>query len=160
MDVLTSETCWTLNNEIMKPVTSCWSLFIQVSVSQSTTSIACISVSFKLTTCFDPHFWAIIRSHTYVNWGSYTMKVITNLWLILYSFLNLRLWPDDDPEMRVETCSKLKWNRIQKYKLRFGLLKIILYPTSIHIHYICVCVCVCVYICLLCFVASFKSSFV
>jgi hypothetical protein len=30
MDVLTSETCWALNNEIKKQVTSSWSLFIQV----------------------------------------------------------------------------------------------------------------------------------
>jgi len=28
MDVLTSETCWALNNEIIKQVTSSWSLFI------------------------------------------------------------------------------------------------------------------------------------
>ena len=31
MDVLTSETCWALNNEIKKQVTSSWSLFIQLS---------------------------------------------------------------------------------------------------------------------------------
>ena len=30
MDVLTSETCWTLSNEIIKHVTSSWSLFIQL----------------------------------------------------------------------------------------------------------------------------------
>ena len=30
MDVLTSETCWALNNEIKKQVTSSWSLFIQI----------------------------------------------------------------------------------------------------------------------------------
>ena len=30
MDVLTSETSWTLNNEIIKQETSSWSLFIQV----------------------------------------------------------------------------------------------------------------------------------
>jgi len=29
MDVLTSETCWTLNKEIIKQVTSIWSLFYQ-----------------------------------------------------------------------------------------------------------------------------------
>ena len=29
MDVLTSETCWAWNNEIIKQVTSSWSLFIQ-----------------------------------------------------------------------------------------------------------------------------------
>jgi len=29
MDVLTSETCWALNNEIIKQVTSGWSIFIQ-----------------------------------------------------------------------------------------------------------------------------------
>ena len=31
MDVLTSETCSALNNEIIKRVTSSWSLFIQLS---------------------------------------------------------------------------------------------------------------------------------
>jgi len=31
MDVLTSETCWALNNEIIKQVTPSWSLFIQLS---------------------------------------------------------------------------------------------------------------------------------
>jgi len=30
MDVLTSETCWAVNNEIIKQVTSRWSLFIQL----------------------------------------------------------------------------------------------------------------------------------
>ena len=30
MDVLTSETCWALNNEIKKQVTTSWSLFIQL----------------------------------------------------------------------------------------------------------------------------------
>ena len=30
MDVLTSETCWALNNEIIKRVTSSWSLFIHI----------------------------------------------------------------------------------------------------------------------------------
>jgi hypothetical protein len=30
MDVLTSETCWALNNEIIKQVTSSWSIFIQL----------------------------------------------------------------------------------------------------------------------------------
>ena len=30
MDVLTFETCWTLNNEIIKQVTSSWSIFIQL----------------------------------------------------------------------------------------------------------------------------------
>ena len=30
MDVLTSETCWALNNEIIKQVTSSWSLFIHL----------------------------------------------------------------------------------------------------------------------------------
>jgi len=31
MDVLTSETCWAVNNEIINQVTSSWSLFIQLS---------------------------------------------------------------------------------------------------------------------------------
>jgi len=31
MDVLTFETCWTVNSEIIKLVTSSWSLFIQIS---------------------------------------------------------------------------------------------------------------------------------
>ena len=31
MEVLTSDTCWAVNNEIIKQVTSSWSLFIQIS---------------------------------------------------------------------------------------------------------------------------------
>ena len=31
MDVLTSETCWAINNEIIKQVTSSWYIFIQLS---------------------------------------------------------------------------------------------------------------------------------
>ena len=31
MDVLTSETCWAVNSEIIKQVTSSWSIFIQLS---------------------------------------------------------------------------------------------------------------------------------
>ena len=30
VDVVTSETCWALNNEIIKQVTSSWPLFIQL----------------------------------------------------------------------------------------------------------------------------------
>ena len=40
-DVLTSETCWPLNNEIKKQVTSIWSLFIQLS---STSASSCIRI--------------------------------------------------------------------------------------------------------------------
>jgi len=41
---------------------------------------------------------------------SLNFRSILNLWLTLYSFLNLHMWPDDGPEMRVETC-QLKWNK-------------------------------------------------
>jgi len=40
MDVLTSETCWAVNNKIIKQVTLSWSLFIQLSV-QLVTDISC-----------------------------------------------------------------------------------------------------------------------
>ena len=36
MDVLTSETCWAVNNEIIKQVTSSWSILIQLCVSFTT----------------------------------------------------------------------------------------------------------------------------
>ena len=36
MDVLTSETCWALNKEIIKQVTSSWSLFTQLSSNSIT----------------------------------------------------------------------------------------------------------------------------
>jgi len=39
MDVLTSETCWALNNEIIKQVTSSWSLFIQLNMNCQTQSL-------------------------------------------------------------------------------------------------------------------------
>ena len=52
-----------------------------------------------------PHVLASNRCKWYNLWFSCC------LWLTLCSFLNLRLWPDDDPEMRAETCRQLKWNK-------------------------------------------------
>jgi len=40
MDVLTSETCWALNNEIIKQVTSSWSLFIQLVMTMFSNSVS------------------------------------------------------------------------------------------------------------------------
>ena len=47
MDVLTSETCWGVNKEILKQVTSSWSLFIQLrraSLQRSTNGFYCVLV--------------------------------------------------------------------------------------------------------------------
>ena len=52
MDVLTSETCWTLNNEIIKQVTSSWSLFIQSSVHSVWDIILCV-VSIPVPNCWE-----------------------------------------------------------------------------------------------------------
>ena len=52
MDVLTSKTCWAVNNEIIKQVTSSWSLFIQLilllHILLSSTSIIKILAFFRL----------------------------------------------------------------------------------------------------------------
>ena len=41
-DVLTSETCWALNNEIIKQVISSWSLFIQLNLLTPKTTIVVV----------------------------------------------------------------------------------------------------------------------
>jgi hypothetical protein len=58
MNVLTSETCWALNNEIIKQVTSSWSLFTQLLKSLLTSINFCIS-----TLCIWTHFfWEGVRT--------------------------------------------------------------------------------------------------
>jgi len=49
MDVLTSKTCWALNNEIIKQVTSSWSIFIRL--------LLCIQ-------CWDFWWWTVYLSET------------------------------------------------------------------------------------------------
>jgi len=46
VDVLTSETCWALNNEIIKQVTSSWSFFIQQYTQLSVYCLHCSIVKF------------------------------------------------------------------------------------------------------------------
>ena len=53
MDVLTYETCWALNNEIIKQLTSSWSLFIQLSFSST------FYRSFASSPCFLNAFLAL-----------------------------------------------------------------------------------------------------
>jgi len=52
MDVLTSETCWALNKEIIKQVTSSWSLFTQLSNLIVTLHIFLLTDTFKLYSVF------------------------------------------------------------------------------------------------------------
>jgi len=56
MDVLTSETRWALNNEIIKQVTSSWSLFIQLSRCN------CSEVMFLCT-----YPWGATKRSTFAN---------------------------------------------------------------------------------------------
>jgi len=55
MDVLTSETCWALYKEIIKQVTSSWSLFTQVSFK--ITRIIVVSLSSNLKFYENPSSW-------------------------------------------------------------------------------------------------------
>ena len=48
IDVLTSETCWALNNEIIKQVKSSWPLFIQLSKRLFNPVISRISVYYEI----------------------------------------------------------------------------------------------------------------
>ena len=61
MDVLISETCWALNNEIIKQLTSSWSLFIQV--YWSACNVLIIIVHFYKTRIFSTLF----RKNTHEN---------------------------------------------------------------------------------------------
>ena len=69
MDVLTSETCWAVNNEIIKQVTSSWSLFSQL-VSRA------LEVSFKTKqhTAINRHLGQIIITARSVHTGSLFLR--------------------------------------------------------------------------------------
>jgi len=45
MDVLTLETCWAVNSEIIKQVTSSWSVFVQLSSSRLDTFLSGLFVN-------------------------------------------------------------------------------------------------------------------
>ena len=49
------------------------------------------------------------------------------LWVTLYSYLYLRLWPDDDPEMRPKHVVNLNEIKIQTILVVFWLTKLIPY---------------------------------
>ena len=75
MDVLTSETCWALNNEIIKQVTSSWSLYIQLVllsfktkhfISTSHCPLPCRSTSKPLTAPLSGTYTTCSR-HVYLN---------------------------------------------------------------------------------------------
>ena len=66
MDVLTSETCWALNNEIIKQVTSSWSSFIQFffpSYRIRVCSLFFLLLLEPLTTCHlrQEKFWRVLQ---------------------------------------------------------------------------------------------------
>jgi len=56
MDVLTSETCWALNNEIIKQVTSSWSLFIQLTRALLFTA-DCLTYEHKMKGATQSGYW-------------------------------------------------------------------------------------------------------
>ena len=73
MDVLTSETCWALNNEIIKQVTSSWSLFIQLFTNSLFMNE--LSLENKLLSlsspapAFDLLEWCLVRPKTLAVWS-------------------------------------------------------------------------------------------
>jgi len=51
MDVLTSETCWALNNEIIKQVTSSWSLYSNIKMMHGPINIDTFCVQYIFLSC-------------------------------------------------------------------------------------------------------------
>jgi len=78
MDVLTFETCWTLNNEIIKQVTSSWSTFIQ---NFDNLKMHFGGSNFKTTS----HFCNIVTSPELVTWPMSFKPSVVNLKQLLSS---------------------------------------------------------------------------
>jgi len=69
MDVLTSETCWALNNEIIKQVTSSWSLFIQLAIWYIGFNLCSSFVNIPWCTCWCSAGCSQLYTHKYTrNW--------------------------------------------------------------------------------------------
>ena len=77
MDVLTSETCRAVNNEIIKQMASSWSLFVQVRLSPFLILLYMISLTLQKVTCLfrtllvhltgDPHnMWTFLINQTLI----------------------------------------------------------------------------------------------
>ena len=79
MDVLTFKTCWTVNSEIIKQVTSSWSTFIQLSL-----------ISFE-TAC-TPTFL-----HTFL-WYFYVISEDIQIIVLVFIYV-LVSWLDDGPSL-------------------------------------------------------------
>jgi len=82
MDVLTFETCWAVNSEIIKQVTSSWSIFIQLSCiymylffcnSKKNNSYLIVLLYHYFTAQFPPqrrHLVPRSRQNLYISWSS------------------------------------------------------------------------------------------
>ena len=66
MDVLTSETCWALNKEIIKEVTSSWSLFTQLSSTVYFTSLPLHIIASLQDSRYEDHFSSYVAGNTLV----------------------------------------------------------------------------------------------
>ena len=91
MDVLTCETCRALNNEIIKQVTSSWSLFIQLC---SLRSISAGEVLYAIYLSLVSRLLYLIQSfagfqtvNRYVRWASVTVKCDC-----AYEYWNRKVW--------------------------------------------------------------------
>jgi hypothetical protein len=75
MDILIFETCWTLNNVIIKQVTSSWSIFIQLCLHQFE-RVAPFKVKIIWYWNFSPFRFSAHKSSTYS--GSLPSAVLSN----------------------------------------------------------------------------------
>ena len=80
MDVLTFETCWAVNGEIIKQVTSSWSIFIQISHFMLGTRASCYSVLTKH--CGNPFTaWSLKQCHLENNLALFYRVCLSHIFL-------------------------------------------------------------------------------
>ena len=84
MDVLTSEICWALNNEIIKQLTSSWSLFIQLHMCWSFqplvfSTISNITKSVQRTFLLPVNIFCITLAAHFLHWKEGKYFVILNV---------------------------------------------------------------------------------
>ena len=85
MDVLTSETCWAVNNEIIRQVTSSWSLFLQLSRSYE----VCCLYGFFVCHILSYSFGSILFINVYICGCMFLFNFVNYFFYYIFVFLLL-----------------------------------------------------------------------
>ena len=125
MDVLISESCWTLNNEIIKQVTSSWSLFIQPLLFFLCFSpnlyIWCVHTlilsccSFHYSGCFECCILLVCANRYLLLFSMYLAQIQSLFVRLLHAVVFNSC--DAHHNQFIESCTSLMW--INRYLLIF-----------------------------------------